>query len=116
MHTARHQVVTRTFRSGFGQHWGFDIQETVVIHKAAHEAGDFRTGLQAVRHFRATQVQITEFQPRFFSVDVVRVQRQRFGTVDDGQIGGEDFYRTRCHIFIDVFFITRANGTGDLDA
>ena len=50
----------------------------MVIHKAAHKAGDFRAGFQTLRHFRTTQVEVAVFQTRFFGVDVIGVQRQRF--------------------------------------
>ena len=116
MHAGWDQVVARAFRRGFGQHRRFDVEETVVIHKAAHQAGDFRTGLQALRHFRTTQVQVAIFQTRFFGIDVVRVQRQRFSAVDNRQIRCQHFDGAGGHIAIDVFFVTRAHGTGDLDA
>ena len=88
----------------------------MVIHKATHQAGDFRTGFQALCHLRATQIQVAVFQTRFFSVDVVGVQRQRFSTVDDRQIGGQHFNGTGRHICVDVFLVTRTYGAGDLNA
>ena len=88
----------------------------MVIHKATHQAGDFRTGFQALSHLRTTQIQIAVFQTRFFSVDVVGVQRQRFSTVDDRQIGRQHFNGTRRHVGVNVFLVTRTHGAGDLNA
>ncbi|CCK03009.1 FIG00554998: hypothetical protein [Cronobacter sakazakii 701] len=88
----------------------------MVIHKAAHETGDFRAGFQALGHFRATQVEIAVFQTRFFAVDLVGVERQRLGAVDDGQFGGEHFYFAGRHIAVDVFLVARTHGPGDLNA
>ena len=88
----------------------------MVVHKTADEAGNLRTGFQALRHFRTTQVQVAVFQTRFFGVDVVGVQRQRFGAVDNGQVGCQHFDGAGGHIAIHVFFVTRTHGAGDLDA
>ena len=116
MYAGWDQIIARTFRCGFGQHRGFDIEETVVIHETAHQAGDFRTGFQALGHLRTTQIQVAVFQTRFFRVDVVGVQRQRFSTVNDNQIGRQYFNGTRRHVCVDVFLVTRTHGTGDLNA
>ena len=111
-----HQVVARAFRRGFGQHRGFDIEETVVIHKTTHQAGDFRTGFQALSHLRATQIQVAVFKTRFFGVDVVGVQRQRFCAIDNHQIGRQHFDSTGRHIGVDVFLVTRTHGARHLNA
>ena len=116
VHTRRHQVVTRAFRRGFGQHRSFDVEEAVVIHKTAHQAGDFSAGFQALSHFRTTQVEVAVFQTRFFGVDVVRVKRQNVCAVDDGQRGGQHFDFAGRHIAVDIFFVTRTYGARDLNA
>ena len=116
MHTRRHQVVTRAFRRRFGQHRGFDIEEAVVVHKTAHQAGNFCTGFQALSHFRATQIKIAVFQTRFFGVDVVRVKRQNVCAVDDGQRGRQHFDFAGRHIAVDIFFVTRTHGARYLNA
>ena len=116
VHTRRHQVVTRAFRRGFGQHRSFDVEEAVVIHKTAHQAGDFSAGFQALSHFRATQVEVAVFQTRFFGVDVVRVKRQNICTVDDSQRGRQYFDFASRHIAVNIFFVTRTYGARDLNA
>ena len=78
VHAGRHEVIAGAFRGGFSQHRGFDVEEAMVVHKAAHKAGNFRAGFQTLRHFRTTQVEVAVFQTRFFGVDVIGVQRQRF--------------------------------------
>ena len=78
VHAGRHEVIAGAFRGGFSQHRGFDVEEAMVVHKAAHKAGNFRAGFQALRHLRTTQVEVAVFQTRFFGVDVIGVQRQRF--------------------------------------
>ncbi|MNG99087.1 hypothetical protein D3C79_582480 [compost metagenome] len=116
MYAAWYQIVTGTFRRSFGQHWGFDIQETVAVHKAAHKAGDLGTGFQAVGHFRATQIQIAIFQTRFFAIGLVRVQRQRFGAVDDLKLMSKHLNFASRHILVGLAFRARTHGTDDLDA
>ena len=116
VHTRRHQVVTRAFRRGFGQHRSFDVEEAVVIHKTAHQAGDFSAGFQALSHFRTTQVEVAVFQTRFFGVDVVRVKRQNICAVDDSQRGRQHFDFAGRHIAVNIFFVTRTYGARDLNA
>ncbi len=88
----------------------------MIVHEAAHEAGDFGAGFQALSHFRTTQVKIAVFQARFFGVDVVGVQRQRFRAVDDGQVRRQHFDFAGGHLAVNVALFTRAHGAGDLDA
>ncbi len=66
MGTARHQVITRAFRCGFGQDRGFDIQKTLRIEKPPQGTRHVRTQAQALQHLRAAQVDITEAQTGFF--------------------------------------------------
>ena len=88
----------------------------MAVHEAAHEAGDFGAGLQTLGHFRAAQIQVAVFQARFFAVDLIGVQRQRLGAVDDLQRVGEHFHFAGSHIFIDLAVRTRTHGADDLDA
>ena len=116
MNPAWHQIVTRAFWRRLGQHRGFDIQESFVIHKAADKAGDFCAGFQTRYHLRATQIQIAVFQARFFAVGLIRVQRQGLRAVDDGQRLGKHFDFASRHVAVFVLLIACAHGTGDLDA
>ena len=59
---------------------------------------------------------VAVFQARFFAVDLVGVQRQRLGAVDDFQRVGEHFHFAGGHIFIDLAVRTRTHGADDLDA
>ena len=88
----------------------------MVIHKTAHQAGDFSACFQALSHFRATQVEVAVFQTRFFGVDVVRVKRQNICTVDDSQRGRQYFDFASRHIAVNIFFVTRTYGARDLNA
>ncbi len=82
-------------------------RKPVVIHKTAHQAGDFSAGFQALSHFRATQVEVAVFQTRFFGVDVVRVKRQNICAIDDSS---EDASTSISPVAISrlIFFWSRA--------
>ncbi len=116
MHAAWHQIVTRAFRRGLGQHRRFDIQKAVVIHKATHKAANFSARFQALGHFRATQIEIAIFQTRFFAVGLIGIERQRIGTIDDSQRGREHFHFAGRHVAVFVLLVARFYRTGQLNA
>ncbi|CRM90238.1 hypothetical protein [Pseudomonas sp. 22 E 5] len=79
MGTARHQVVTRTFRGGPGQDRRFDVEEAVFVEEAANAGGHARTQAQLLGHFRTTQVQEAVAQAGFFAHVGVFIEWERRG-------------------------------------
>ncbi len=116
VHAARHQIVTGPFRGGFGQHRGLDVEEAVFVHEAAHEGTGLGTGLQVFGHLGATQIQVAILEAHLFAVDLVEVQRQRLGTVDDGELVGEHLDGAGGHVAVALGVGTGAHHAGDLNA
>ena len=116
VHPARHQVVTGPFRRRLGQHGGLDVEEALLVHEAAHEGAGLGTGLQVLGHLGATQVQVAILEADLFAVDLVEVQRQRLGTVDDGELVGEHFDGTCGHVAVALGVRTGTHHAGHLDA
>ena len=115
MYPARHQIIARAFRRGLGQHRGFDVHETLIVHEATHPAGNLGTGFQVTGLLGTTQIQIAILEALLFRVVLVEVERQRIGLVDDGQLVGKDFHRTGGHVLVDLRLGTGTYHTGHLN-
>ena len=57
VHTARHQVITRTFGRALGQHGRFNIDKTIGVQKLAHRHRHFVAQHQVFLHVRTAQIE-----------------------------------------------------------
>ena len=102
MGAARHQVITRTFRGGFGQKRGFDFVKTFVVEEAAQLAGDVPAHFHALLHQWAAQVDIAIAQTGLFVHLNFAFDRERrgLGLVQHFQPGSEHFNSACGHVDI----------------
>ena len=70
-----HEVVARAFGRGFGEHRGFDVDETGVVQIVAHGAGDLVTQTQALGHVLAAQIDVAVLEAHFFADVFVELGR-----------------------------------------
>ncbi len=96
MSTARHQVVTRAFGRGLGEHGCFDVEKTALIEKPTQHAGYLGAQLHATLHLRATQIQITVTQADLLAqlAFVLDLEGQRLGTIEDVQLLTQNLHLT----------------------
>ena len=87
MGAARHQIVPRALRRGFGERRRLHFPEALGLEEAAHLAGCQSPQTQPFLHLRAAQIQEAMPQPRFFAHAsvVVQLDRRRGGFVEHYQ-------------------------------
>ena len=114
--TARHQVVTRAFRSSPGQDRRFYVEEAVFVEEAADAGGHARTQAQLLGHFRTTQVQEAVAQAGFFAHvgEFVEWERRGFRLVQHFQFVAQHFDAAGGHVLVHGTGRTQANLAGDL--
>ncbi len=95
MRAAGHEVVARAFWRGLGEHRGFDVDESVFVHVAAHRHRDAVAQAQALAHLGATQVEVAVTQPHFLADVLVELERQRLGLVQHGERAGQQLHLAR---------------------
>ncbi|MCY1423299.1 hypothetical protein D9M71_390080 [compost metagenome] len=117
MGTARHQVVTRTFRGSAGQDRRLDVEEAIFVQVAADAGGHARTQAQLLGHFRATQVNEAITQARLFTDVGVFVERERrgFRFVQYFQFIAQHFDSAGSHVGIAGTGRTQTHLAGNLD-
>ena len=114
--TARHQIVTRAFRSSTGQDRRFNVEEAVLVEEATDAGGHARTQTQLLGHFRTTQVEEAITQTGFFANVGELVQRERrgFRLVQHFQFITQHFDHARRHVGVGGTGRTQTHLTGDL--
>ena len=64
--TGRHQKLARTFRCRRHEQWGFDFDETLILHRRTNGRVDAGPQAQVALHAFATHVEISELQSNVF--------------------------------------------------
>ena len=78
MHPRRHQVVTRTFRRGLGQHRCFNVDESLCIEVAAYRHRDSIAQHHVLLHLRPAQINDTMRQAhRLGQIVFIELERRR---------------------------------------
>ena len=117
MGARRHQVVTRAFRRGLGQHRGFDVDEAGRVHVTANAGGQVVAQAQAALHLGTTQVDVAVLEAVLFTdlVRLVQLERRRLGRVQDVHLAGIDFHLARLQLGILGALGATTNLAGDLE-
>ena len=117
VYTAGNQIVACAFRSGFGEHRGFDFKEVTGIQVIAHQFGYFMTENDVTLHFRTTEIQVTIFQAQvFIGVDVVlNVERRSFSSIQYFDFFCHYFDSTGSNVSVNSCFVAESHFTGNFD-
>ena len=88
------EEVASAFRGRVGENGGGNFDEVVGIHVVAHETIELGAALQDALSGGATEIEIAVFEAELLArggAFVVSVDGERFGFVDEGELGNDDF-------------------------
>ena len=96
LHTAGHQIVTRTLGRGLDEGRRFDLGEVVLAEIVADDLHDLAAQHDRLVHGRAAQVKVTVAQAQVVvDVDLVaQLKRRGLGLAQDAQLGNVELHVT----------------------
>ena len=96
LHTAGHQIVTRTLGRGLDEGRRFDLSEVVLAEIVADDLHDLAAQHDRLMHGRAAQVKVTVAQAQVVvDVDLVaQLKRRGLGLAQDAQLGNVELHVT----------------------
>jgi hypothetical protein len=101
MQAAWHQKVPGALGRRPGEHGRFDIEKTVAVEEAVHEAGHPGAGDQVLLHRRAAQIHVAMTQAHVLAnVVLVELERRRLGRIEHFYVMGEHLDLARAEVFV----------------
>ena len=117
VHTAGHQVITRTFGCALGEHGRFDVDKTVFVEVLAHFHCHFVAQHEIALHVRTAQIEHAMGQTRGLrQVVVVNLERRRDRGIEHHQLVAQHFDLAAFQSLIGRALGTRTHHAFDLNA
>jgi len=115
--STRHDKIPSTFWRRCNEHWGFDLDETLIVHRPTKRTVDFGANSQIALHALGTKVNVTMSETHHF-VDlntIVQLERRWFRDVENLDVTIADLDFTSRHVVVGCAIRTLTNCAGDSD-